>query len=148
MDKLMSLKPRLSEKSYGLSQSTNTYVFDVPSGANRLSVAKAVAAQYEVEVIKVNVANINGKTKRTFLNRRGKSVKGRNQDVKKAYVTLKKGDKLTVFAGEEEAEAKQEKTQKTVEKALAKEAAKEEKPQSRFRIGKRAEKRSSIRGNR
>lgn len=149
MSDLMILKPRLSEKSYGLSQTSNTYVFDVPASVSKLSVASAVADQYKVEVINVNVANVGGKSKRTFLNRRGKFVRGTRQDIKKAYITLKKGDTLPIFAAEEEAEAKQEETQKKVEKAMEKQAKKEEKKSSgsRFKIGGRAPKRTSIRGN-
>ncbi len=123
MARLIFLKPRLSEKSYGLSQQTNTYVFDVPKNTNRLSVALAIQDQYQVTVEKVNIANINGKRKRTFISRRGKFVRGTRSDVKKAYITLKEGDKLPVFAAEEEAEAKEV---KAVEKA-AKKAAKETK---------------------
>ena len=116
MDKLV-LKPRLSEKSYGLSQVRNTYAFDVDASANKHLVARAVAEQYDVTVINVNIANIAGKNKRTFLNRRGKFVRGQRSDVKKAYVTLKTGDKLPIFAQEEEAEAKAE---KAAEKAAKK----------------------------
>ncbi len=123
MSKTLFLKPRLSEKSYGLSQLTNTYVFDVPKTANKLTVADAVKAQYDVTVTTVKISNIKGKTKRTFISRRGKYVKGTRSDIKKAYVTLKEGDKLPIFAAEEEAEAKE---QKAAEKA-AKKAAKESK---------------------
>ena len=123
MSKILILKPRLSEKSYGLSQVRNTYVFDVDSDANKHSVARAVIEQYDVTVTNVNIANIKGKAKRTFLNKRGKFVRGQRSDVKKAYVTLKDGDKLPIFAQEEEAEAKAE---KVAEKA-AKKAAKEKK---------------------
>lgn len=117
------LKPRLSEKSYGQSQVLNTYVFDVSSDANRVTVAHTVAAQYGVTVVKVNIANIKGKNKRTFINKRGRFVKGQRSDIKKAYVTLKEGDKLDIFAQEEAEEAKAE---KAAEKA-AKKAAKETK---------------------
>lgn len=106
MSSQIALKPRLSEKSYGLSQATNTYVFDVPLRANKLSVSKAISSQYSVTVNNVNIANSKGKSRRTFVNRRGKFVRGVNNDVKKAYVTLKKGDKLPIFAAEEEADAK------------------------------------------
>lgn len=119
----MILKPRLSEKSYGQSQVLNTYVFDVPAEANRQTVANAISTQYEVEVIKVNIANAKGKTKRTFTNRRGKFNRGQRSNVKKAYVTLKEGNKLPIFAQEEEAEAKAAKA----EEKAAKKAAKEEK---------------------
>ncbi len=123
MSKTLFLKPRLSEKSYGLSQLTNTYVFDVPKDANKLTVADAVKAQYEVIVTDVKIANVKGKSKRTFVSRRGKFVRGTRTNIKKAYVTLKEGDKLPIFAAEEEAEAKE---QKAVEKA-AKKASKEKK---------------------
>lgn len=118
------LKPRLSEKAYGLSQVRNTYVFDVSSDANKHTVAQAVAKQYDVQVIKVNIANIAGKNKRTFLNRRGKFVKGQRSDTKKAYVTLKDGDKLPIFAQEEEAEAKAEKVAEKVAKKTKKASTK------------------------
>ena len=123
MANLLILKPRLSEKSYGQSQTLNTYVFDVPAAANKLSVASAVASQYEVTVVKVNIANNKGKTKRTFLNRRGKFAKGTRSDVKKAYVSIKEGDKLPIFATEEEADAKAKKA----EEKAAKKAKKEKK---------------------
>ena len=119
----LDLKPRLSEKSYAQSQVLRTYVFDVPAEANRQTVAAAVTEQFEVEVIKVNIANAKGKNKRTFINRRGKFVRGTRSDVKKAYVTLKEGDKLPIFAQEEEEEAKAAKA----EEKAAKKAAKEKK---------------------
>lgn len=115
------LKPRLSEKSYGQSQVLNTYAFDVSGDANRHTIAQTVSEQYDVTVVKVNIANINGKNKRTFINKRGRFVKGQRSDIKKAYVTLKEGDKLDIFAQEEAEEAKLE---KAAEKA-AKKAAKE-----------------------
>jgi large subunit ribosomal protein L23 len=123
MDKFMSLKPRLTEKAYAKSKDLNTYVFDVPAIANKQGVATAVQAQYDVKVTDVKIAVIKGKNKRTFVSRRGKFVKGTRSDIKKAYVTLKDGDKLPIFAAEEEAEAKE---QKAAEKA-AKKASKEKK---------------------
>jgi large subunit ribosomal protein L23 len=122
MSALVDLRPRLSEKSYGQSQVLNTYVFDVPSSCNKLSVAAAVGAQYGVTVTKVNITVAKGKTKRTFMNRRGKFVTGTRSDVKKAYVTLKKGDKLPIFAAEEEAEAKEQKATKKAAKTAKKES--------------------------
>ncbi len=123
MSESLILKPRLSEKAYGLSQTSRTYVFDVLSSASKQSISSAVAKQFDVGVTNVNVANIKGKAKRTFVNRRGKYVRGTRSDVKKAYVTLKEGDSIPIFAAEEEAEAK---AQKAEEKA-AKKSAKEKK---------------------
>lgn len=116
------LKPRISEKSYDLSKIRNTYVFEVSSDANKHTVAAAVAKQYEVNVVDVNIANIKGKTKRTYLNRRGKSITGSRSDVKKAYVVLKEGETLPIFAAEDEAEAKAEKAAKKAEKKAKKES--------------------------
>ena len=100
MSKFLILKPRISEKAYGLTQSGNTYVFEVPTDANKLTVAEAVAAQYGVTVTDVNVTNVKGKTKRT-VRKGGRPTMGRRSDIKKAYVKLKDGDSIAVFANEE-----------------------------------------------
>lgn len=113
----LDIKPRLSEKSYGQSQILNTYVFDVPYSSNKQNIANAISEQFEVSVTNVNITVTKGKNKRTFINRRGKFVRGNRSDIKKAYVTIKHGDKLPIFAQEEEAEAKAE---KAAEKAAKK----------------------------
>lgn len=100
----MTLIPRVSEKAYGLSQTSSTYVFEVPKNANKLTVAAAVAAQFKVTVVDVNISNLKGKAKRT-VRRGGRAVTGRDVDVKKAYVTLKSGDSIAIFASEEEAKS-------------------------------------------
>ncbi len=119
MSKTVVLKPRMSEKAYGLSQVRNTYVFEVPSDANKHTVARAVAAQYEVTVVKVNVMNINGKAKRT-VRKNGRAVSGRQNDIRKAYVTLKEGDSMPIFAAMEKEAEQVEKNTEAVAKAQAK----------------------------
>lgn len=101
MDKTTILTPVVSEKAYGLSQTHNTYVFVVPKDVNKHTVARAVAAQFGVTVTNVNVTNIAGKAKRT-IRKSGRSVNGRQSDRRKAYVTLKAGDSLPIFAALEE----------------------------------------------
>lgn len=113
------LKPRMSEKAYGVSQLRNTYVFDVDGAANKHTVARAVAEQYSVTVTTVRVVNVKGKVKRT-VRKGGRPVMGRQSDTKKAYVTLRAGDTLPIFAAIEEAEAKEAKIQEKVEKAAEK----------------------------
>lgn len=111
MSKHIVLKPRVSEKAYATSEATNTYVFDVPAGINRHQVAEAVAAQYEVGVTNVRIANIPGKVKKAY-RKRTRGTETKRSDIRKAYVTLKQGDNLPFFAGveaEAEAEAKEEK---------------------------------------
>jgi large subunit ribosomal protein L23 len=120
------LKPRMSEKAYGVSQLRNTYVFDVEGDTNKHSVARAVTEQYSVTVTAVRVVNQKGKVKRT-IRKGGRATAGRQSDVKKAYVTLKSGDSLPIFAAIEEAEAKDAKVAENLEKAAAKQEAKEAK---------------------
>lgn len=124
--KTVILKPRLSEKAYGLSQVRNTYVFDVPADANKHTVARAVAAQFSVTVENVNIANIQGKAKRT-VRKSGRAAMGRQNDIRKAYVTLKKGDSLPLFTALEEEADKADKTTEAVAKAQAKVDKKSEK---------------------
>jgi large subunit ribosomal protein L23 len=126
MDKTLILKPRLSEKAYGTSQAFNTFVFDVPKDANKHSVARAIASQYNVEVDEVNIIVVKGKAKRT-IRKGGRVAKGRQNDVKKAYVKLKAGHSLPIFAAVEEAAEKQEKVAEIAEKAAVKRAKKAEK---------------------
>lgn len=117
------LKPRVSEKAYGLSQVRNTYVFDVERAANKHTIARAVEAQYNVTVTEVNVANAKGKTKRT-VRKGGRPSMGRTSDVKKAYVTLKAGDSMPIFAAIEEASAKEAETTAKITKMTEKAAEK------------------------
>lgn len=112
----LTLKPRISEKAYGQSQSLNVYVFTVPTTANKLTVKQAVSEQFGVTVETVNIAVAKGKQVRTIRlgNRRTRAGNGRRALSKKAYVTLKAGDSISVF-DEPEApkETKAKKTKKT-----------------------------------
>lgn len=100
MSKSMILNPRMSEKTYALSESLNTYVFNVPKEANRFSVADAVTSQYGVKVIKVRIANIPGKSKKSY-KKRGRALPIHRNGISKAFVTLAEGDKLSIFANVE-----------------------------------------------
>ncbi|MDQ5972312.1 MAG: large subunit ribosomal protein [Patescibacteria group bacterium] len=126
MADLMALKPRMSEKAYGLSQDRNIYVFMVPLTANKVTVASAVQEQFKVTVEEVNISILKGKAKRSY-RRGGRPLIGRDNDVKKAYVRLKAGDQIPIFAAVEEEEAKAEKTAAAVKKAVDKKAKKESK---------------------
>ena len=111
----MALKPRLSEKTYGLSQTSNVYVFQVPTTANKHTVTDAVTSQFKVTVTNVNIVKAKGKAKRT-VRKGGRPVMGQRSDVKKAFVTLKKGDTIPVFAAIEEAEKEAAKSAKKEKK--------------------------------
>lgn len=105
MDKTTIILPRLSEKTYAVSQLHNVFVFDVPSDATKHTVARAVEAQFGVGVVAVNIVNVKGKAKRT-VRKGGRAVAGQRSDIKKAYVTLKEGDKLPFFDEPEDKDAK------------------------------------------
>ncbi len=82
-----TLKPRVTEKSAMLSE-RGVYTFDVPQGASKGAIAKAVTAIWKVHPVKVAIVNTAGKSKMA------KGRKGRRADTKKAYVYLKKGEKI------------------------------------------------------
>ena len=84
MSKTLLIKPRVSEKAYGQSLTKNTYVFVVPTDANRTQVAEAVEAQFNVSVTDVNILNVKGKAKRT-VRKGGRQSQGKDNDFKKAY---------------------------------------------------------------
>ena len=100
MSKTMILKPRVSEKAYGMSQG-RVYVFVVPLEASKPSIARSIEAQFGVTVETVNTTSTKGKAKRT-VRKGGRPTAGRQSDFKKAYVTLKEGDSIAVFAAEED----------------------------------------------
>ncbi len=135
----LSLQPRLSEKAYGLSQTQNVYVFDVPRNASRQSIAAAVKAQFDVTVVNVNVTNRKGKAKRivSITGKRNSNGNGSQSALKKAFVKLKKGDSLPFFASIAEEEAKEKVAEEKAAKAAAKKT--EEPKPHRFRRSSKKE---------
>lgn len=85
------VQPLLTEKITGLREKTNTVGFVVHPEANRVQVKQAVEALLKVKVVKVNLMNVQGKMKRL-----GRFA-GRRSDWKKAFVTLKEGEKLEMY---------------------------------------------------
>jgi large subunit ribosomal protein L23 len=81
------LKPRITEKASFVAEA-NVHSFEVASSATKKQVAEAIKVFYKVTPIKVNM--VKNPAKKVFI--RGK--KGIKAGVKKAYVYLKKGDKL------------------------------------------------------
>jgi large subunit ribosomal protein L23 len=85
------VQPLLTEKITGLREKTNTVGFMVHPDANRLQIKHAVETLLKVKVARVNVLNVQGKVKR--LGR----FSGKRSDWKKAFVTLKPGEKLELY---------------------------------------------------
>ncbi len=112
MSKIMALKPRMSEKTYAQSHATNTYTFDVPKNANKLEVSRAVAVQFKVTVEDVRIAILKGKQARSIrIGGTRKVITGKRPDIKKAYVRIKNGETIPIFASIDEAEEKAKKAE-------------------------------------
>lgn len=93
----------ITEKSFG-RVNEGKYAFIVNADASKEEIAAAVGDLFSVNVLSVNTANVIGKVKRT---RKGA---GKRSDYKKAIITLKPGQKITLF------ETEDEKTQKSKRK--------------------------------
>lgn len=89
--------PRATEKAYGLVTKDNTYVFNVPSTANKQQITAAVEAQFEVKVTNIKTLVQSGKAIRFSRGKRSQPGNTTRKDIKKAYVTLAKGDSIKVF---------------------------------------------------
>ncbi|MCC7031387.1 MAG: 50S ribosomal protein L23 [Acidobacteria bacterium] len=84
-------RPLVTEKTTLLREDGKTVVFEVARAANKIDVKRAVEKLLGAKVDGVRTANTQGKLKR-----QGRFV-GRRSDWKKAYVTLKAGQKLPDF---------------------------------------------------
>lgn len=85
--------PLISEKGTALTESVNQVLFKVHPDANKIEVKQAVQTLFKVKVEQVRMARYLGKMRRV-----GKNI-GRRPTWKKAYVTLKDGDKIDFFGG-------------------------------------------------
>lgn len=81
--------PVATEKSERL-QMLGKYVFRVAKGANKVEIARAIKALYGVDPVSVRVANVKGKKVRFG------RLQGRRKDARKAVVTLKEGDSISL----------------------------------------------------
>jgi large subunit ribosomal protein L23 len=102
------LRPRISEKAYGQSQrpKVRTYVFEVDKKLEKITIKRAVEAQFDVTVTNVNTVNQKGKAKMSY-RKRVRPLNGKRSDIKKAYVTLKEGQELPIFVEEAKAQAEE-----------------------------------------
>ena len=81
-------KPLLTEKSLIERDIHNRYGFVVAATASKGEIKTAVEKIFNVKVVKINTISVTGKT-----HRMGR-FEGKRPDYKKAFVTLKKGDKI------------------------------------------------------
>lgn len=83
------LAPRVTEKAAILSDSS-VYVFAVTKTASKPQIALAITELFKVTPRKVRIVN----TKGTRVTTRATGKKGKTNSHKKAYVYLKKGEKI------------------------------------------------------
>jgi large subunit ribosomal protein L23 len=86
------LSARMTEKAYVLN-ALNQYVFRVAKDATKEDVKRAVGVAYGVHAEKVRIINVSSR-KRAF----GRTV-GTTSGMKKAIVTLPKGEEIVLFKG-------------------------------------------------
>lgn len=83
------VRPHITEKAAILAEK-GTYVFEVAKNTNKIEIAKAIKALYNVTPVRVNIVNLPAT--RVFV--RGKN--GVKAGVRKALVTLKKGETIEI----------------------------------------------------
>lgn len=91
--KKVIIKPLISEKTINKVDSENKYTFVVNSDANKIEIAQEVAKTFGVKVLNVKTISNIGK----IVHFGKKRQAGRRDHLKKAIVTLKKGDKISIF---------------------------------------------------
>ena len=88
------LAPQITEKATYIADKHQQIAFKVRKDATKTEIKAAVELVFKVEVEKVAVINVAGKTKRA-----GRRM-GQRSDWKKAYVSLKPGQEINFAAGE------------------------------------------------
>ncbi|MCL2869985.1 50S ribosomal protein L23 [Candidatus Saccharibacteria bacterium] len=139
--KHISVIPLTSEKAY-TSVLSDTYIFKVPLAASKQLIAENVEEQFSVTVVNITTLVQKGKPVRFARGKRVRPGETTRKDVKKAYVTLKTGDKIKVFDEEpikkDEAKAKAADAKET--KATVKAETKKAGLLTRRRTGRRGDK--------
>jgi large subunit ribosomal protein L23 len=141
--KHISIIPVTSEKAY-TNVLVNTYIFNVPLDASKQLIAENVEEQFGVSVINVTTLIRKGKPVRFSRGKRVQPGKTTRKDVKKAYVTLKDGDKIKVFdeepVGDEKSAKKTDSKGKETKTTVKADEAKKTGILTRKRTGRRGDK--------
>jgi large subunit ribosomal protein L23 len=87
------MAPLVTEKGTIVGEKANQVVFRIRPDASKDQIRTVLEDLFKVTVVKIRTANFLGKERR-----RGRTS-GRRPNWKKAYVTLKEGDRIEVFEG-------------------------------------------------
>jgi large subunit ribosomal protein L23 len=90
-ERIILLRPLITEKLTAQQDKLNNYAFEVDPDANKLQIQKAVEKRFNVKVTQVRTMNFMGKLKR-----QGR-YEGRRKNWKKALITLAEGQKIELF---------------------------------------------------
>jgi len=88
-------KPLITEKSTASAEKNNHVGFLVDTDSTKPEIKKAVEDMYKVNVVNISTMKYAGKTK-SRMTKKG-SFSGRKPSFKKAFVTLKEGQKIDFF---------------------------------------------------
>ncbi len=86
-------RPLITEKSERAREAAQQYAFEVHKDATKIQVKSAVEKLFSVHVTAVRTSVARGKNKRV-----GRNL-GRRPNWKKAVVTLKEGETISLFEG-------------------------------------------------
>ena len=84
-------RPIITEKGLTLKEQDNTLCFEVADNASKQQIHEAVERIFKVKVARVRTMTVPGK-----MRRRGRYF-GYRADWKKAYVTLREGEKMIEY---------------------------------------------------
>lgn len=93
LDYRVIIRPVITEKSALMGSSSNGAVFMVDPRATKTEIRNAVERIFGVQVVAVRTVNHSGKPKRTT------GHIGRRDAYKKAYITLKEGQRIDIVEG-------------------------------------------------
>lgn len=83
------VKPRITEKAAILGDK-NVYTFEIKKGATKFDVRDAIKSLYNVTPVKINI--VNKQPRHSMSRARGRDMM--ENGLRKAYVHLKKGDRI------------------------------------------------------
>ena len=87
------VRPIMTEKTSAAYQDRGEYTFEVASDANKHAIKSAIERLFGVKVTGVQTMNCRGKSRKMG------ATMGKRPNWKKAIVTLKDGDTISIFEG-------------------------------------------------
>lgn len=85
------IRPVITEQAYDMME-LNKFTFEVAKNSNKVEIAQAIEAIFNVKVTKVNTLTVKPKPKRV------RYQQGKTRTWKKAVVTLAEGDTIELFS--------------------------------------------------